>query len=139
MAAIGGAAGVAVWYLAPWVTGAFLGDKYELAPALVLAGLVAGAGKLLGALGRALVSALGSNRDLALYGAASWVSLAAAAVGAVYGARWGVPGVIYGTTAGLLIRSLLALALGLRHVTGPERESNDYVSDGEPAPRLEVS
>lgn len=139
MAVIGGAAGVAVWYLAPWVTSAFIGDKYELAPVLVLAGIVAGVGKLVGAVGRALISALGSNRDLALYGVASWVALAAAGIGAVYGARWGVPGVIYGTTAGLLIRSLLALVLGLRHVTGPERESNDYVSGEEPAPRLEVS
>ncbi|MFW6088102.1 MAG: lipopolysaccharide biosynthesis protein [Gemmatimonadota bacterium] len=125
MAVVGGTAGIAVWYLAPWVTALFLGDKYELGPDLILAGLVAGIAKLVGAIGRALVSALGSNRDLALYGAASWAALAAAGVGAVYGARWGVPGVIYGTTAGLLIRTLLALVLGLRHVTGPEREPTD--------------
>lgn len=125
MIVVGGVAGVLVWYAAPWVTDAFLGDKYELLPALVVAGLVAGLGKLVGAVGHALVSALGSNRDLALYGAASWAALAAAGLGAVYGARWGVPGVIYGTTAGLLIRSGLALVLGLRHVIGPERDQTD--------------
>lgn len=139
MAVIGGGAGIAVWYLAPWVTGLFLGDKYELGSELVLAGLVAGIAKLVGALGRALVSALGSTRDLALYGTASWVALAAAGVGAVFGARWGVPGVIYGTTAGLLIRSLLALVLGLRYVIGPERALDRRTIDEEPAPRLEVS
>lgn len=139
MVVVGGAAGIAVWYLAPWVTGLFLGDKYELGPELVLAGLVAGVAKLVGAVGRALVSALGSNRDLALYGAASWMALAAAGVGAVYGARWGVPGVIYGTMVGLLLRSLFALVLGLRHVTGPERAPTDRVAGTGPSPGLEVS
>lgn len=139
MVVVGGAAGIAVWYLAPWVTGLFLGDKYELGPELVLAGLVAGVAKLVGALGRALVSALGSNRDLAVYGAASWMALAAAGVGAVYGARWGVPGVIYGTTAGLLLRSLLALVLGLRHVTGPERQPADVVTGTGRPPGPEIS
>jgi O-antigen/teichoic acid export membrane protein len=115
--------GVVVWYLAPWVTRAFLGDKYELGSALLLAGLVAGFAKLVESFGRALVSALGTTRELAAYGTASWVALGAACLGAGVGARWGVPGVIYGTTAGLSLRSLLALVLGLRHVTGPQRRS----------------
>lgn len=116
MAAGGVMAGIVVWYLAPWVTHVFLGDKYELGAALVAAGIVAGFAKLVEALGRALVSALGTNRDLQVYGSASWVSLAAACLGAWIGAGWGVPGVVYGTTAGLSIRWLVALGLGLRHL-----------------------
>lgn len=117
----GGGSALAVWFLAPWVTSAFLGDKYELTAALVLAGLVAGFGKLVGAVGRSAVNALASKRELAAYGAASWVALLGACFGAWFGSRWGVPGVIYGTTAGLSVRWLLALVLGLRHVIGPDR------------------
>lgn len=110
-------AGLAVWYLAPWVTELFVDDKYELDAALLLAGLIAGAAKLAESFGRALVSALGTNRELALYGTASWAALAAAVLGARLGMPWGVPGVIIGTTGGLSIRWLLALGLGLRHLT----------------------
>lgn len=113
-------AAVGVWYLAPWVNDLFLGHKYELSAPLVLAALVAGCAKLLGAVGRALVSALGSNADLAIYGGASWIALVAAGGGATLGARWGVPGVIYGATAGLSVRWLLAFGLSVRHLTGPE-------------------
>lgn len=120
---------VAVWYLAPWVTAEFLGDKYELGNALLLAGLVAGFAKLVESFGRALVSALGTNRELAIYGTTSWLALAAACGGAWFGSRWGVPGVIYGTTAGLSIRSMLALGLGLRYLTGPDRASVERPAD----------
>lgn len=125
MASAGVAAGTAVWYLAPWVTDVFLGDKYELGASLVAAGLVAGFARLAEAVGRALVSALGTNRDLRLYGTASWGSLAAACLGAWIGARWGVTGAIYGTTAGLSVRWLCALTLGLRHVVGEDRDVGD--------------
>jgi O-antigen/teichoic acid export membrane protein len=111
---------VGVWYLAPWVTDVFLGDKYELTSALLVAGLIAGCSRVLGALARALVSALGSNADLAVYGAASWVALVAAGAGAAFGARWGVPGVIYGATAGLSVRWLLAFGLSARYLVGAD-------------------
>lgn len=111
---------VAVWYLAPLVTRVFLADKYELAPSLVLAGIVTGMVKMLSSLGRALVFALGTPRDLGVYGAASWVALAAAAAGAWYGARWGVEGVIYGTAAAVLLQATAALVLSFRHLAGKQ-------------------
>jgi O-antigen/teichoic acid export membrane protein len=115
--AIGASIAVAgAWYVAPWISDLFLGHKYDLATPLVLAALVAGCGKLLGAVGRALISALGSNADLAVYGAASWIALLAAGGGAAFGARWGVPGVIYGATAGLSVRWLLAFGLSARYL-----------------------
>jgi O-antigen/teichoic acid export membrane protein len=125
--------GLLIWYVAPTVAGAILGDKYELGTALLLAGLVAGCAKLVEALGRATVSALGTNRDLALYGTASWVALGAACVGAWLGSPWGVPGVIYGTLLGLSIRSISGLVLGMRHLDDPVRSRPRRASAPYPA------
>jgi hypothetical protein len=121
-------AGLLIWYVAPVVAGAFLGDKYHLEASLLLAGVVAGCAKLVEALGRAIVSALGTNRDLALYGTASWVALGAACLGAWLGSRWGVPGVIYGTMLGLSIRSVSGLVLGMLHLNDPVKTQHRRAS-----------
>lgn len=115
-------AGLAAWQLTPVVIGALLGDKYVIGGALLVAGIVAGFARLVEAFGRALVSALGTNRELALYGMLSWASLGLASLGAWVGAAWGITGVIYGITAGLSLRSLSGLVLGLRHLESTGRE-----------------
>lgn len=115
-----GVAWLVIWYAAPWLTEVLLGDKYTLEAPLLVAGLVAGSGKVFGAVSRGLISALGSPKELAVYGAMSWVALLAAGTGAWLGARWGVPGVIYGTLLGLSSRWLVALALSARHLVGTD-------------------
>lgn len=127
-------AGLLVWYMAPWITHGFLGDKYDLEAALVLAGIAAGAQKLLGALGRALVFALGTPADITRYGAASWFSLVCAAAGAWFGSSWGVAGVIYGTTAGLMVRTLFSLFVGLRYLARDDTERKTPGVKGAGAP-----
>lgn len=111
-------AGLLVWYLAPWVTHSFLSDKYDIESGLVLAGIVAGVQKLLGSLGKALVFALGTSADITVYGASSWLSVFLSAGGAWFGSQWGVAGVIYGTAGGMMVRTLLSLVIGLRHLAG---------------------
>jgi Na+-driven multidrug efflux pump len=45
-----------------------------------------------------------------------WVSVALSVMGAVFGARWGLTGVIYGVSLGWLVRSLAALIITFRHL-----------------------
>ena len=48
-----------------------------------------------------------------------WVSVGVAAVGAVAGARWGLPGVIYGVGLGWVMRASVGLFLAARHLRLP--------------------
>jgi O-antigen/teichoic acid export membrane protein len=112
--------GILVWYLAPWIVRLLLPGKYDLPGALVLAGIVAGVLKVLDSFGRATVSALGRTRELAAFGVASWGAVGVSLVGASIGARWGLPGLVYGTSAGWLARTAAGLWLGLPQMLGPE-------------------
>jgi hypothetical protein len=48
-----------------------------------------------------------------------WVAVAIAVVAAIAGARWGLPGVIYGVGIGWLVRSSTALYMTARHLRLP--------------------
>jgi hypothetical protein len=48
-----------------------------------------------------------------------WIAVAVAAVAAIAGARWGLPGVIYGVGLGWLVRSFTALYTTARHLRLP--------------------
>jgi O-antigen/teichoic acid export membrane protein len=108
-----------IWVATPRIEAWFLGGKYHLSAALVLAAVVTGVAKVLNGFAQSAVSALADRRELALVSVLGWVSVGVAVLGAVAGARWGLPGVIYGVGLGWVMRASVGLLLAARHLRLP--------------------
>jgi O-antigen/teichoic acid export membrane protein len=108
-----------IWVATPRIEELFLGGKYHLSAALVLAAVVTGVAKVLNGFAQSAVSALAEPRELSLVSVLGWVSVVVAVLGAVAGARWGLPGVIYGVGLGWVMRASVGLALAARHLRLP--------------------
>ena len=93
-----------------------LAGKYQLAPALMLATLLAGFLRVVSAFVTSIVTALGGTRRLGVLGAIAWISVAAGAAGAVIGARWGLAGLVLGVAAGWAFRCVLVTSLALTYL-----------------------
>lgn len=110
------AGSIVIWIAAPRIAHGFLGDRYVLRPALVLAGLVSGLLKLSSAFAFATAIAVARDRGLRLLGALSWASLGVSIVGAFAAIPWGLVGVLYGISLGWLIRCVAAVWLAVPHL-----------------------
>jgi O-antigen/teichoic acid export membrane protein len=108
-----------IWVATPRIEQWFLGGKYHLSTALVLAAVVTGFAKVLNGFAQSAVSALAEPRELHLVAVLGWVSVIVAALGAVVGARWGLPGVIYGVGLGWVMRASVGMFLAARHLRLP--------------------
>ncbi|HEX6668954.1 MAG TPA: hypothetical protein VF061_05325 [Gemmatimonadales bacterium] len=108
-----------IWVATPRIEAWFLGGKYHLSAALVLAAVVTGVAKVLNGFAQSAVSAMADRRELALVSVLGWVSVGVAVLGAVAGARWGLPGVIYGVGLGWVMRASVGLLLAARHLRLP--------------------
>jgi O-antigen/teichoic acid export membrane protein len=108
-----------IWVVTPLIERWFLAGKYHLAGSLVLASIVSGIAKILNSFARATVSALGDAWELTLVNIAGWASVGVAVLAAVFAARWGLVGVIYGVGLGWVLRALAAFYLTMRHLRLP--------------------
>jgi O-antigen/teichoic acid export membrane protein len=113
------AGSAAIWVATPLVERWFLDGKYHLSAPLILAALVTGVAKILNGFAQSTVSALADARELTVMSMLGWGAVAVAVLGAVAGARWGLPGVIYGVGVGWVLRALGALYLTARHLRLP--------------------
>ena len=116
MAVLGSAV---IWLATPQIERVFLGGKYHLSGALVLAAVVTGIAKILNGFAESAVAALADARELSTVSLLGWVAVGIAGLGAVAGARWGLPGVIYGVGIGWLVRASTGLYLASRHLRLP--------------------
>lgn len=119
MIAVAALGSLVIWVATPRIEAWFLGGKYHLSAALVLAAVVTGVAKVLNGFAQSAVSALADRRELALVSVLGWVSVGVAVLGAVAGARWGLPGVIYGVGLGWVMRASVGLLLAARHLRLP--------------------
>jgi O-antigen/teichoic acid export membrane protein len=108
-----------IWIATPLVERWFLDGKYHLSATLVLAALVTGVVKIMNGFAQSTVSALADARELSVLSVLGWVAVVIAAAGAAAGARWGLPGVIYGVGLGWLVRSSTAFYIVGRHLRLP--------------------
>ena len=108
-----------IFLATPRIEDWFLGGKYHLSGALVLAAVVTGMIKVLNGFAQSAVSALADPRELSLVSMLGWVAVGLAALGAVAGARWGLPGVIYGVGLGWVMRASVGMLLAARHLRLP--------------------
>ena len=112
-----GSAGI--WFTIPLIERWFLAGKYHLAGSLVLAALISGVAKIMDAFSKSTVTALATASELATINLFGWASVGLAIAAAVFGARWGLEGVMYGVGLGWLVRALTAFYLTLRHLRLP--------------------
>jgi Na+-driven multidrug efflux pump len=68
---------------------------------------------------KSTVTALATQAELSMVNVLGWASVAVAIPAAVFGARWGLAGVIYGVGFGWLLRALTAFYVTLRHLKLP--------------------
>lgn len=108
-----------IWVITPPVERYLLAGKYHLAPALIAAGIVAGVTKILNAFSKASVSALATQRELAMVNYYGWAGVAVALVAGLAAGTWGLAGVIYGVALGWLLRSMAAFYVTFRHLRLP--------------------
>lgn len=113
---VSAAGSIIIWFVAPWIARWFLGQRYDLSPALVMAGLVSGVLKVFSAFAFATAIALVRDRSLRVLGALSWASLGVSVAGAFAAIPWGLVGVLYGISLGWLMRAVLATWLALPYL-----------------------
>ncbi len=105
-----------IGFATPMVERTFLAGKYHLPAILIIAALLSGVTKIVNAFAKATVSALATPRELAIINLFGWVSVGIAVAAAVFGARWGLTGVIYGVALGWLIRAATAIYPIAKHL-----------------------
>jgi O-antigen/teichoic acid export membrane protein len=104
---------IALWLLAPPLAHWFLGGRYDLNIAIIVAMIISGLLKVLSGFGSSMVSALAPGRGLWLLSAASWVSILLS-VGLAFAFRpWGLCGAIYAVSVGWLITTAVAFWISL--------------------------
>jgi O-antigen/teichoic acid export membrane protein len=110
---------VAIWLATPFIEQWFLAGKYHLTGSLLLAAIVSGIAKIMNSFTKSTVTALATPAELSTVNLLGWGSVGLAIVAAVFGARWGLAGVMYGVALGWFTRALTAFYLTLRYLRLP--------------------
>ncbi|HEY7634214.1 MAG TPA: hypothetical protein VH763_01595 [Gemmatimonadales bacterium] len=119
VAALVAAGAIVIWIVTPVVEHWLLGGKYDLTVPLIVAALASGVAKVLNAFSKALVTALSDPREVTTVNLVGWISVGVAVAGAAIGARWGLPGVIYGVGVGWLLRAAIGIGISARRLRSP--------------------
>jgi O-antigen/teichoic acid export membrane protein len=98
------AGSAAIWMLASPLARWLTAGRYDLSRALIAATLVSGLLKVLSGFLTAVVISCGEERRLRTLSFACWGSIGISVVGAFGTAPWGLVGVLYGISAGWLMR-----------------------------------
>ena len=113
------AGSVAIWFITPLVERYLLAGKYHLSGSLLLAAVVSGVTKIMNSFTKSTVTALATPTELSTVNLLGWASVVLAIVAAVFGARWGLTGLMYGVGLGWFTRALTAFYLTLRYLKLP--------------------
>jgi hypothetical protein len=84
-----------------------------------LAAIISGVAKIMNSFTRATVTALATPGELSMVNVLGWISVALAIPAGVFGARWGLAGVIYGVGFGWFLRALTGMYYTARHLNLP--------------------
>lgn len=117
------AGSVAIWVLAPAIARWLTAGRYDLSHALIAATLVSGFLKVLSGFLTAVVVSCGEERRLRFLSFVCWGSIGISVAGAFLTGAWGLVAVLYGISAGWLIRCLLTAWLAWPYLRQP-RESD---------------
>jgi len=112
-----------LWYLTNPVARWLAGPEYVFSHALIAATLFSGLVKVIRGFVNATILALGTTRQLAIWNRLGWVTVLAAGGGAIVGSRWGLPGLVYGASAAVLVSVALGGVMLAPHLSDPARRS----------------
>ncbi len=110
------AGSVAIWVLAPPVARWMTAGRYALSHALIAATLVSGFLKVLSGFTTAVVVSCGEERRLRILSFVCWGSISVSVAGAFLTGPWGLVAVLYGISAGWLLRILFTGWLALPYL-----------------------
>lgn len=105
---------IGIVLLAPVVTPLLTGGRYQIGLGLAMAACFNGYGKVMQSFPRALITACGTDQDIAQLNRLGWIGLATSVAGAFVGAYWGLIGLLYGVTLGSMVGTLPAILLARR-------------------------
>jgi O-antigen/teichoic acid export membrane protein len=110
------AGSVGIWLLAPPLARWLVAGRYTLSHALIAATLVSGFLKVLSGFTTAVVVSCGEERRLRILSFVCWGSIGISVAGAFLTGPWGLVGVLYGISAGWLVRCLFTAWLALPYL-----------------------
>jgi hypothetical protein len=110
------AGSVAIWVLAPPLARWLTAGRYALSHALIVATLISGFLKVGSGFMTAVVVSCGEARRLRILSFACWGSIGISIAGAFLTGPWGLVGVLYGISAGWLVRCLCTAWLALPYL-----------------------
>lgn len=115
------AGSVAIWWLAPPAAQWLTAGRYDLSHALIAATLISGFLKVLSGFMTAVVVSCGDDRRLRILSFVCWGSIGFSVAGAFLTGAWGLVAVLYGISAGWLIRCLLTAWLAAPYLMTESR------------------
>jgi len=110
------AGSLAIWVLAPPIARWMTAGRYALSHALIAATLVSGFLKVLSGFTTAVVVSCGEERRLRILSFGCWGSIGISVAGAFLTGPWGLVAVLYGISAGWLVRILFTGWLALPYL-----------------------
>lgn len=114
LGAMGLVAALLILLLMPWLTDHFLAGRYEVSVGLVLVVIAIGFVRIWEAAMSAVVSALGSTRELSLLSVLGWITVGLSTACAAWATRFGLLGVVCGLGVGWCVLAAGASALAAR-------------------------
>jgi O-antigen/teichoic acid export membrane protein len=114
------AGSVAIWVLAPPLARWMTAGRYALSHALIVATLVSGFLKVLSGFTTAVVVSCGEERRLRILSFVCWGSIGISVAGAFLTGPWGLVAVLYGISAGWLVRIVFTGWLALPYLAGDD-------------------
>lgn len=114
LGAMGLVAALLILLLMPWLTDHFLAGRYDVSLGLVLVVIAIGFVRIWEGSMSAVVSALGSTRELSLLSVLGWITVGLSAACAAWAARFGLLGVVCGLGVGWCVLASGASALAAR-------------------------
>jgi O-antigen/teichoic acid export membrane protein len=110
------AGSAAIWVLAPPIARWMTAGRYALSHALIAATLVSGFLKVLSGFTTAVVVSCGEERRLRILSFVCWGSIGISVAGAFLAGPWGLVAVLYGISAGWLVRIVFTGWLALPYL-----------------------
>jgi O-antigen/teichoic acid export membrane protein len=96
------------------------GTRLDIPATLVVAVIASGVIRVTAAVIRAATIAFCSSRQMWVLAWLTWVGVGLSVIGAVYGAHWGVTGIIYGISIGTAMRTLAMLWIAVPYYRVPK-------------------
>jgi hypothetical protein len=113
-----------LWFVGPLIISRFGLDNYAINQYLVGTTLFSGIVKVLSTIGTTTIMTTGTNSDIRLMNAASWLILLTSLPLGIYGSRWGISGIIVAVTVSWMMYGAVGFILQINNIRRSLAESH---------------